>query len=666
VYKRQLLYVNQHLMQERHYIPSVSNNAPSPTCSIERKSGARKRQMESLSLTFEQLQKTVNQQIALGNGPAPSSEPNLRSALAAFLEERGIQQCEVIGSTLRASYYRNVASHIESLVGLQRNSAYIRNRKAHLGRWRKFLLEIDRTSANEIRQTPLQIALGELFCGGPPMVQIAAACLIPLSHLKRWRAGHLPKPRSIRWLRVLERHYGLTAGVLMDLVPHTKGGVIHRATFVSAKSKYRERLTKAQAEMPYAVREPCESLREEWSGLLLHKTAVRPPRGLLRQLKGRWSGTVEPVVNNARQNWAAFTNGRYHTTAQITWTHVTYYLGWLQLSADRDGPGITAEKAQTLGALTDEINIERYNSWRINRSGGIMHGGCVAFLKTVQMLCNPTTGYLTQSWQTFAPRCGIYDEASWRERCAAAFRCAADIRRELQPEVKVSRNPFDSMSSAFNLANPLEAVADAIGRMDANRPLTGGISEALWARDRLLLKLLASNPLRAKNIRLLTCLPDNSGQLRKEDGVWRIKLSASDFKNFRGAAKDRSYDMPVRKEVWSDIERYLKHYRPQLATSENQYFLVCSSRTGKPWYSLNRHFASITRRYFIGCPGAGPHIMRHIVATAILKQQPNAWAVAAWALHDKEDTVRLAYTHLESNDAARWLDPMLSAAFSRM
>jgi len=58
--------------------------------------------------------------------------------------------------------------------------------------------------------------------------------------------------------------------------------------------------------------------------------------------------------------------------------------------------------------------------------------------------------------------------------------------------------------------------------------------------------------------------------------------------------------------------------------------------------------------------------MRHIVATSILKQQPNNWAGAAWALHDQEETIRRHYAHLRSDDAHRWFEAAMAGPFGRM
>ena len=148
--------------------------------------------------------------------------------------------------------------------------------------------------------------------------------------------------------------------------------------------------------------------------------------------------------------------------------------------------------------------------------------------------------------------------------------------------------------------------------------------------------------------------------------MWRICIPKEEFKNERGAAKERDYNMPVREELWADIERYIAIYRPMFSESDSLHFFVSSDSPSTAWVSLGRHFAVLTKRYFWGCPGVGPQAMRHIVATAILKVRPNDWSSAAWALHDKEQTVRDNYSHLRSDDAKRWLDPAMAGPFARM
>lgn len=53
----------------------------------------------------------------------------------------------------------------------------------------------------------------------------------------------------------------------------------------------------------------------------------------------------------------------------------------------------------------------------------------------------------------------------------------------------------------------------------------------------------------------------------------------------------------------------------------------------------------------LGCTGFGPHAMRHIVATYLVKTNRN-FTDASRALHDSEATVRNFYGHLLAKDVA--------------
>jgi hypothetical protein len=623
--------------------------------------------MDSLNFTFSKLKDFASARLKAGSSLSPTSGPNLHSALNGFIVERGYLESEVIGSILRASYRRNLQAHVDTLKSEQRSSAYIANRKSLLGYWRRTLIEADQASAAQAgTSSPFQSAIKELFAQGATLRGTVRATGLPLATLKRWLSGATPNGRSASWVPRLENHFALPPGTLTDLLPyrfHSNSS----ATTTCAPIEYRERL-KAQCKSPYAVTDPNQRLRDEWEAFVAYKTeAGSGGRGRLRRAKtGMWSKTIQPVRPKSEANWFAFQRNYYVATADVKWRLVSQYIGWLMLDSTAGGMGMPATEAMTLSNFARDDLLRGYNEWRIERSGGISHEGLRTLLKFVASLCHPETGYLTQTWERFDGFAKALTCEDWLQDCKFAYDYARSLASDLEAVVGSSRSSFEPIKVALSLPNPLDAVADAVIRMDADRPSTGGKNEAIWARDRLLFKLLASNPLRDKNIRMLTFREDGTGHLRKQDGVWRIAIPKGEFKNHRGAAKDRDYDMPVRREVWSDIERYVRDYRPMLVTGDTPYVFVSRERGDRPMYRLGRQFEALTRKYLAGCPGVGPHAMRHLVATSILKQHPNDWAAAAWALHDREETVRRHYAHLRSDDAHRWFESAMAGPFARM
>lgn len=658
---------------QAHYVPEVSVNVLQPR-ERSRPARARKRPLSSLHYTYADLKNIFFGQLATDLGVATSSRPNLKSALNAFMAERGFTDTSVIGTTLRASFYKTRDQHLEQLRTEGRPGDYVSNRKKLLSTWRSALLEADRrSSAARTEASPFQVALKELVAQRGTIKGTARQTGIPLATLRRWLDGAVPNGRTVGHVVRLERFYALPDGTLKDLLPLRVLQQEEMKAHSPMRIEYRERL-KGLSATPYALHDPTDALRAEWRELVQFKTEFGQYRRwqdgtsqvLQRQKSGRWKCTHEFVNEEGAKNWYAFHDGAFVPTAGITWNYVAQFLGWLRLPTSDGGLALPNERVNTLAHLANGRYVERFVAWKVKRGGGAVHGGITTFLKMVRSLCHPTTGYLTQSWSVLGSQVSVPSEEQWRSLCSDTYEAVRAKARDFADVEKRNRDPFAPIQTILGMENPIDGVVDAIRRMDANRPTTGGLAEALWARDRLLLKLLTSNPLRKKNLQLLTYHVDHTGQLRKEDGVWRICIAKEGFKNERGAAKDRSYRMRVREEVCADIEKYLAVYRPLLTEAGNPYVFVGGKSRKGPWKNLARHFAVLTKRYFAGCPGVGPHAMRHIVATSILKLRPNDWATAAWALHDREETVKKNYAHLRSDDAVRWMDPVLTGPFSRL
>src|SRR5690606_11421548 len=127
----------------------------------------------------------------------------------------------------------------------------------------------------------------------------------------------------------------------------------------------------------------------------------------------------------------------------------------------------------------------------------------------------------------------------------------------------------------------------------------------------------------------------------------------------------RDYDMPVQSALWPLLEQYLRRYRPLLAAPGNDRVFVSRRQPRGEWKGLNRRYERLTKRYVHGCPGGGPHSIRHIVATTILKQTGSVIA-AAVVLHDREETVREHYARFISEDGAQYLAKAAGEVFRAM
>jgi len=601
--------------------------------------------------------------------PASSALQNLRSALSALLSERGLNPGTPVGSTLRVSFRRVLDQHVGTMRTHQRSASYIANRKSLLKQWRDLVLMLDRDEATRSGSaSPLQMALKAIFAQGANLKGTARQLGIPLASLRRWRAGATPQRGSARYFHRLERFFGMPSGALIDLLPASEQQV---EVAPAPPIAYRERMRSAVAD-PYAMRAQGASIefKEEWQSLIRFKTDIHG--GVLDAEKERFGRKalwrLKPHASNdppSAKAWIDTVGDQHCQTARINFTSVAQFFGWLMMDAENGGLGMAGREAQTLGQFTNTAHLKGYMDFRIKRSGGIISGACSNVLIFVSMLCHPQHGFLITR-PDIARRLDV-EEAAWPEQCKEAKTYADRVKRNMKPRMRLSRDPFEPIRSSLELENPLDAIADAIRRLDANRPVTGGMNEAVWARDRLLLALSASNPLRALNLKELSYHPDGTGQLRKDHaGRWRIVIAKEHFKNEAGAAKEREYNQLVQEPVWPMIETYLREYRLMFSPVNNNRVFLSSKRGvgGRAWSSMNRHFETLTRKYLHGCPGTGPHCIRHIVATAIVKRTGN-FVAAALVLHDKEDTVRRNYGHLCGDDGARWLSDVLGEAFNR-
>jgi len=622
------------------------------------------------SLTFRELAEKMNLRAAEGT-IASSNLPNLQSALKAFLKEGGLSEDCVIGSILRVSYYRNLAKHVEVLKAQGRTGAYIANRKSLLGKWSSLLNQLDRLEAlANNTNTPFQLALQDILKqANTNPTQLAKVLGINKQTFQRWLKGGQPRQTALPALRRIEAFFALERNALVTLA--FEFNYYKPADESSTKIEYRERLA-AFCKDHYRLKTISEQLALEWSELMVHKTEKLPL--LKRQARGAWVTTEYITEGKTDRNRHLFVKDKYVPTSKVVWTSLIAYLGWMCRETSLGGAGFAVGDTQSLAWLTHKSMIHRYLKWKLERANDKVHYGILEFVKQVKALTHPVHGYLTQMPLLNEHLPEYARHKSWEDGCNEAFEWATDMKRNLSSEsIEHSREPMEPIKHILELPEPLQAIGDMTDRMRACRPATGGVDEAIWARDLLLIRIMISNPLRAKNIKLLTYKPNNSGGLyKKDDGSWNIRIEKRAFKNVRGAAGVEDYDVGITPNVWPAIEKYLQVYRPMLPDADNVDFVFLSSSTEKPdgyigpWESLNRRVFHITKRYLWGCPGIGAHGVRYIVGTAILKKNPEAWGLAAAALNDKEETVRAHYAHLRGRDKVAHAHMSLKESYARI
>lgn len=651
-------------------IPATLNYSRSEQIKKKR-ADKRKKAMSAITLTFHELSDKMKQ-LAAERAFSPASLANLESALKAFLKANSLTENSVVGSFMRASYYRNLSAHVEILKAEKRSSQYIANRKNLLGKWASLVKHIDLQDAVvNNTYTPFQLALKDIVAqANITQGELAKALNITKSTLQGWMRGVQPRQTAVPQLRRIESFFAMAPDALVSLAfERNFYKVTEEGT--SEKIPFRKRMSEFTKD-PYQLKSLSPQLAQEWHGLLVHKTEKL--HLLKRYSRGAWVTTEFFTKGLVESNQHLFIKGKFVPTAGIVWITVSSYLGWLCRDAERDGAGISTDEAQTLAWMTNKAMVHRYLAWKIERSDDKIHNGILDFLNQVKAFSHPVHGYLTQmpSLNEHLPEYARHE--NWKEACQEVFLWANEMKRNLaNGGIEKSREPMLPIKHILELPDPLAAIGDMTARMRASKPVTGGIDEAIWARDLLLIRLMASNPLRAKNLKLLTYKADNSGNLyKKPDGSWNIRIDKKAFKNQKGAAGEEEYDVPVTANVWPAIEEYLQVFRPMLPDADRVSCVFLSSLSEKPkgyigsWVSLNRRVFYLTKRYLWGCPGIGSHGFRYIIGTSILKKNPDAWGLAAAALHDKEETVRKHYAHLRMRDKVAHAHASLASAYERI
>lgn len=652
-------------------VPVSFNNSLSTNFQKRRADFRKKKMSVIVTLTFRELSEKMRQRVADGS-VSSSSLPNLESALRAFLASNCLSEDCVVGSILRVSLYRNINKHVELLKEEGRTAAYIANRKSLLGKWASLVNQLDRSDALARQShTPFQLALQDIIKqANTNPTQLAKALHISKSVFHRWMEGTQPRQSALPALRRIESFFAMQPNALVSLA-FERNYFKPSDTTTATAIPYRDRLSVFSKDH-YCLKNISEQLSKEWDALLEHKTEKLPL--LKRHAKGVWIATDYVAKGKTARNQHLFYKNKYVPTSSVLWTFVVSYLGWMCRDTESGGAGVSIDDVQTLAWLTHKPMIHRFLTWKIERADDKIHNGILDVVKTVKALTHPDHGYLTQMPSLNAHLPEHAQHESWKEACQDAFEWCADMKRNFTSGgIELSRDPMQPIKHILELEKPLEAIGDMTARMLACKPVTGGIEEAIWARDILLIRLMTSNPLRAKNLKLLTYKSDNTGNLyRKVDGSWNIRIDKKAFKNLKGAAGDQDYDVPVTPNVWPSIEQYLNVYRPMLPDADKVSFVFLSSVTEKqdgyigPWVSLNRRVFFLTKRYLWDCPGIGSHGIRYIVGTAILKKNPEAWGLAAAALHDRRETVEAHYAHLRGRDKVAHVYESLIDSYARI
>ncbi len=599
---------------------------------------------------------------------------NRAAALRSFLRHHHLEVNDPVGAEFRVSFSEKLREFAEGLAERGTTPRNVTNTLAALRPWRDILVRLDTDRAMAGENLP---PFGQAFRAllkDMPAERLAKLLTIPRDMVYGWLKGKKPRVSSLKHICKVERHFGVAEGELTTLAGFRRG-VRARVVPIGQPPEvgYREGLCERTSLQYLAKPAPDSPLRAQWQEFVRYKVDFHPD--LLRSNRGTWRTAPFEFRPETPNSWAEYVDGAEVPSARMAWAKVAAYLGWLSLSTEHGGLGMPKEKTETLAWLAVREKVNAYVGWTVKRNGGKYNGSVFEFFAKANSMLRPNTGYL---WQLPGMKESLppeFRERDWQRMCEDTFQLLNAISVKKQSSRVQTRDPREPMRHILDLANPLEMVADMVQRLRADRPIGGApLKEAIWARDVALIKLLVSNPLRLRNLATMTWRADNNGELyQRGDGSWWVRIERGHFKNTRGAAGDHEYDMPVQETVWSDLERYLKVYRPRLLRCDSDYVFLAALHQSSvrdpslPWAELSRRVEHLTAKYLWRCAGIGTQAFRHLVATSIIKASDlSDFKTAALVLNDRMSTVEKNYAHLRSSEGANRMTELLGATLRRM
>lgn len=651
----------------------------------------RRRNLKPEPLTYAQMVRDQSTLVTLGQ-LNPQTAANRATALRVFLRVNHVQMEDVVGIEMGPHFPLCVDKLVTLLRREGRSDRSITNTRAALKPW-KLAVVGDETARALLRNQPTPFAnLLLQSVGTYPRDLVARQAGVPRSMFLGWLVGKTPRASNAMYVRRIESFFGLESGSLVALAGISDGTRARETVGEAHTIAYRESLG-ARSRSEYYLVPPLDSpLREQWRQLIRYKTAPVPT--LKRSPAGRWTFSPLQAIRESGANWPTFLDGVEVPTARAVWAQTAAFLGWMGLPTEQGGLGVEKDKLQTLAWFAVPEFVESYLEWLKKRCGGKRTKSTAEFFSLVSCLVRPGVGFLYQQPAFLKTLPARFQCDDWYALCQRQHHFIDQLKTAFKPEMVASRNPFEPIQALIDLPQPMEAIADMLQRMRRDRPTTSAISEAVWARDILMVKLFAANPLRLRNMATLTWSrtnvdsrrPDDRACLyQKGDGSWWLSVPKRLLKNRRGEVI-HDYNSPVHNSVWGDLERYLFRHRDQLIRWPTDLVFLQKVRdprrteyvrggkeykrpaqnAHRPFMEMSKRLVVLTRKYLWKSDGIGCHAMRHIVATSILKTDAGDIKTAALVLNDAEETVAKHYSGMRSGDGAVRMGDLLGKTFDRM
>lgn len=605
-----------------------------------------------MDTTYSQLQETHRDRLTKERGETPIQVlRNHQSVLNSYLAYCGKSVANRIGQEFLGDFITKTAGFIEVVATNKKAAA---DRMSILRSWK---ISVDAVIKGARRNPSggesafhrgLRTAVARMEESQNSISRKIG--LAPYS-LCKWMNGAYPQQRGMPGLRRLESYLGLERGHLEKLIPFGPSTKLAPAPAADDKFMARQKVATKQV-YRYRLEELPEPLVAEWFEYLRYKT-VEFPVNLKRTSKGRWRVLpIEKVGVKYRNEPLTQTSPTLVcTSASRCLKTIRSYFGFLTLAPSSDpgysGLGLKKVDINSLALFAIPEFVNGFLEFIKARSGNITHNGHVAVAAFVSSLTRPGEGYLLQQPEFYKKIKKFAKGRTWEELCAKTKEvCAA---WEQLGKGNKSRDPFFPIRNLMKMDDPLAPLKRAIKQLDtaAAACAPGGVRQATFKRDALILAMIISNPLRLRTMSLMkfvapdTCSEYETNLYRTESGTWRLQFKKEDFKN--GESMDSDYDAPLPAGIGPRIMEYLTEYRPALLKRNPDAPWVFPTYLGTELADLGDRISKAALRFIPEVSRLRGHAIRNIIATDFLRRNPGQYTVIAELLHDKLETVLKHY-----------------------
>lgn len=601
-----------------------------------------------------------------GRGASEAVISNTLCAFRGFMAYLDKSPDTPVDFALTTEFEESLTAYLDAKSLLGRKASSLKTRASQLRQFHRVARSITLVDGIGKFREALETAMRSR---NVDVLELAKAAGMPPQLIRGW-LGMNHEPKAVSWGHIakIEEGLGLERDVLASRCPWYERERNRRTEFVKPPIAYRVLMAELR-KTHYRLRVYSERLRSEWLALLAFKTDVLLTDGESRL--ERW--TLRPRDDDTRdRGWFATVGTEQSPTAENVFQMLTRYWGFLCLPGP-EGQGMS-ETDMSLAHIADIDRLFAYLKWHKGRMGHF-NKSALSILGTTASLLRPRTGFVWQRAELAARApadiqaalhrkfAAVPESQRWQAWCAHVHERVRKLMHSLRKEklVEQSRSTSEPIRAILQSPAPLEYLARALAAHDRSEPPRHHkLQWAVHCRDGLLWAVLLATVVRSKHLGLMTYRPDNSGHLyRRPDGGWALRFERSLFKNFKGAAADRDYDVSLPQSVAKRIETYLTEARPLLQSPECAYFFrPCKTKNAKHARPLSDEAVyevvrSMATRYIPECSGFGPHAFRHIVPTDWLKTHPRDYMTVALILHDKLETVVANYCHLAADDGMR-------------